>query len=205
MGQSETETIMAKRSQVDAKKTRQQILVDATRLFSTQGYSDTSISDICSASNITKGALFHHFKNKQSLFLEIWTNLQVEMDSEAREAAIAARSLSDPYSAFLAGCRVYLKYATRRDYQKIVLVDGPSVLGMKGWYEEDHDLGSQNVRAGVKYLSKKGIVAEANVEALAVMLQSALNGVGFALSREEEGVTPETVYSAFEAMVKSLR
>jgi AcrR family transcriptional regulator len=196
---------MARRSQVDAKKTRQQLLADAAHLFSTQGYSNTSVADICTASKTTKGALFHHFKSKQSLFLEIWTSLQVAMDAEAREAAIAARSLTDPYSAFLAGCRVYLKYATRRDYQKIVLIDGPSVLGMKGWYEEDHALGSQNVLAGVRYLAKKGIVAEGHVEALAVMLQSALNGVGFALSREEDGVTPEKVYSAFEAMVRSLR
>ena len=196
---------MAKRSQADAEKTRQQLLEEATTLFATKGYSETSISDICDAAQITKGALFHHFKSKQALFLEIWTNLQVSMDSEARRAAIAARSLSDPYSAFLAGCRTYLTYATRRDYQKIVLIDGPSILGMKGWYEQDHDLGSQNVLAGVRYLAKKGIVEEHRVRALAIMLQSALNGSGFALSREQDGITKETVYDAFETLVKSLR
>lgn len=196
---------MAKRSQADAEKTRQQLLEEATTLFATKGYSETSIADICDAAQITKGALFHHFKSKQALFLEIWTNLQVSMDSEARGAAIAARSLSDPYSAFLAGCRTYLTYATRRDYQKIVLIDGPSILGMKGWYEQDHDLGSQNVLAGVRYLAKKGIVEEHRVHPLAVMLQSALNGSGFALSREQDGITKETVYDAFETLVKSLR
>lgn len=196
---------MAKRSQIDAKKTRQQLIAEATDLFATKGYAETSISDICEAAQITKGALFHYFKSKQALFLEIWTELQIAMDSEARRAAIAARSLSDPYAAFLAGCRTYLSYATRRDYQKIVLIDGPSVLGMKGWYEQDHDLGSQNVLAGVRYLAKKGIVKEDRVKALAVMLQSALNGSGFALSREQAGITKEKVYDAFETLVKSLR
>ncbi|MEL8056283.1 MAG: TetR family transcriptional regulator [Pseudomonadota bacterium] len=196
---------MARRSKADAEKTREQLMDVATWLFESKGYADTSVNEICEALDITKGALFHHFKSKEGLFLAVWTRLQTEMDNEARAAAIAARSRTDPYSAFLAGCRVYLKYATRREYQKIVLVDGPAILGIQGWYERDHDLGTQNVHAGVRYLSKKGIVAEHRVDALAVMLQSALNGAGFALSREEEGVSAESVYDAFEQMVKALR
>ena len=196
---------MARRSKADAEKTREQLMDVATWLFESKGYADTSVNEICEALDITKGALFHHFKSKEGLFLAVWTRLQTEMDNEARAAAIAARSRTDPYSAFLAGCRVYLKHATRREYQKIVLVDGPAILGIQGWYERDHDLGTQNVHAGVRYLSKKGIVAEHRVDALAVMLQSALNGAGFALSREEEGVSAESVYDAFEQMVKALR
>ncbi len=196
---------MAKRSKIDAEKTRQDLIEAATRRFESNGYADTSIKDICDDLGITKGALFHHFRTKQELFLEAWTRLQVAMDSEARAAAIAARSLTDPYAAFLAGCHVYLKFATRRDYQKIVLIDGPAVLGLQGWYESDHDLGTQNVQAGIRYLAKKGIVAEQRVMPLAVMIQSALNGAGFALARRESDVTPEGVYDAFEAMVKSLR
>ena len=196
---------MAKRSRIDAKKTREDLIFAATKRFEQHGYAETSINDICKDIGITKGALFHHFKTKQDLFLEVWTRLQVAMDTEARAAAIAARSLTNPYSAFLAGCKVYLKFATRRDYQKIVLIDGPAILGMKGWYESDHDLGTQNVEAGVRYLAKKGIVAEHRVAPLAVMIQSALNGAGFALARKQSDVTADGIYDAFEAMVKSLR
>jgi len=196
---------MAKRTKADANQTREDLIQTASQLFEANGYANTSINDICDVLGITKGALFHHFKSKQDVFLETWTRLQVAMDQEARIAATAARSLDDPYSAFLAGCKVYLKYATRLDYQKIVLIDGPAILGLKGWYESDHDLGTQNVHAGMRYLAKKGIVREHRVDALAVMLQSALNGAGFALAREEKGVTAESVYDAFEVMVKSLR
>lgn len=196
---------MVKRSRADAEKTREDLIEAATKRFETHGYAEASINDICEDLGITKGALFHHFKTKKELFLEVWTRLQVAMDSAAREAAIAARSLTDPYSAFLAGCRVYLKFAMRRDYQKIVLVDGPAVLSIQGWYESDHDLGIQNVQAGIQYLAKKGIVAEHRVAPLAVMLLSALNGAGFALARNDENVTADGIYDAFEAMVKSLR
>ncbi|NQY41266.1 MAG: TetR family transcriptional regulator [Henriciella sp.] len=196
---------MGRRSKSDAEETRERLLAAAKERFTRDGYAATSINDICKDLDITKGALFHHFKSKQDLFTEIWTRLQVEMDQEARDAAVAARSLTDPYSAFLAGCRVYLEHAARRDYQTIVLVDGPSVMGLKGWYEQDHDLGSDNVGAGVRYLAKKGIVAEHRVKALAIMLQNALNGAGFALAREAEGITAEGVYDAFETLVKSIR
>ena len=196
---------MGRRSKSDAEDTRERLIGAARARFTQDGYADTSINDICEDLGITKGALFHHFKSKQDLFAEIWQRLQIEMDAEARDAAVEARSLTDPYSAFLAGCRVYLKYATRLEYQKIVLIDGPSVIGLQGWYEQDNDLGSENVRAGVRYLAKKGIVAEQRVDPLAIMLQNALNGAGFALARETEGLTAEGVYDAFESLVKSIR
>ncbi|MEL6692528.1 MAG: TetR family transcriptional regulator [Pseudomonadota bacterium] len=196
---------MGRRSKSDAEETRERLIAAAKDRFTRDGYAATSINDICNDLDITKGALFHHFKSKQDLFTEIWTRLQVDMDQEAREAAIAARSLSDPYSAFLAGCRIYLEHAARPDYQTIVLVDGPSVIGLKGWYEQDNDLGIANVRAGVRYLAKKGIVAEHRVSALAIMLQNALNGAGFALAREADDLTAEGVYDAFETLVKSIR
>jgi AcrR family transcriptional regulator len=196
---------MARRSRADAEKTREQLLDVATRLFGARGYADTSISDICAELDITKGALFHHFKTKDALFREVWTQVQMEMDAEAREAAIAARSLTDPYAAFMAGSRTYLKYVARQDFQQIVLIDGPYVLGLKGWYESDHDLGIQNVTAGVRYLSKKGLVAPENIEPISIMLQSALNGAGFALLRDKDGRSSEGFYRAFETLVKSLR
>ena len=196
---------MPRRSKADAEKTRERLIAVATHLFQKHGYADTSINQICAELGITKGALFHHFGSKEGLFLAVWTRLQTDMDAEARTAAIAARSLTDPYASLLAGCRTYLKYAVRADYQTVVLIDGPAVLGHQGWYEKDFDLGAQNMNAGMRYLAKKGIIDEARVRAFAVMLQSALNGAGFALARREPGVTVDGIYDAFEAMVKGLR
>lgn len=196
---------MVNRTKTDAGHTRDTLQDVASHLFATVGYADTSIDDICVRAGTTKGALFHHFKNKKALFEEVWTDLQVRLDEDAREQAIAARSLEDPYSAFLAGCRVYLKYVARSDYQRIVLVDGPAVLGTAGWYERDNDLGAKNVENGLKYLAKKGIVAWRRVPTLTVMVQSALNGSGFALSRGAPDITPESIMETFEALVRQLR
>ncbi|MEO0551032.1 MAG: TetR family transcriptional regulator [Pseudomonadota bacterium] len=196
---------MARSTKMGAEQTRDRLLSTAKTLFETKGYAETSVADISAAAGTTKGALFHHFSNKEALFREVWQDLQEEMDQKARKNAKAARSRTDPYAAFLAGCRVYLDYTTRADYQKIVLIDGPSVLGEPGWYESDHYIGGQNVRAGMRWIAKKGIISRDRVEPLAVMLRSALNGAGFSISRGTPGITADSVFDAFERLVRNLR
>ena len=196
---------MARRSRDQAEQTRARIVMEATSLFRDQGYAATSIDEICARSGITKGALFHHFKNKKALCLEIWTSLQMQMDAAAREAGIANVDKDDPYHAFLAGCRVYLEWTVRPDYQKIVLFDGPSVLGLETWHQLDYSLGLRNMQTGVGYLAKRGLISQDRVEAVAILLQGALNGVGFALRRTPPPITLDEAHAAFEALVRAIR
>ena len=195
---------MVKRTKEEAEKTRTLILREAKKLFQKQGYAETSVSQICENAEITKGALFHYFPNKEKLFEEVWTSLQLKMDQAARKAAIAARSKTDHYAAFLAGIGTYLKWATRRDYQQIVLIDGPSVLGMSGWYEADNHLGRDNTMAGMQWLARHGLVKPELAVPLAVLLHNALNGAGLAISRGRKGVTAENTLKAFEVMLKGM-
>lgn len=51
--------------------TRQRILACSLDLFSRRGYTNTGVSEICSASGISKGAFYHHFTSKQAVFLAI--------------------------------------------------------------------------------------------------------------------------------------
>ena len=195
---------MVKRTKEDAEQTRERILTTAKELFEKQGYSSTSVAQICDICDITKGALFHHFSTKDVLFKEIWTKLQLEMDQASREAAIAARSSTDHFAAFLAGIKTYLNWACRRDYQQIVLIDGPVVLGLAGWYEADDILGRENTMSGMRWLAKHGLIDEDLLEPFAVMFHNALNGAGFAISRGGTGINPEKTLEAFEIMLRSL-
>ena len=49
------------------KNAKEMILDIAFRLFLEKGYEATSISDIVSQSNLSKGAVYHHFKDKDAL------------------------------------------------------------------------------------------------------------------------------------------
>jgi AcrR family transcriptional regulator len=54
-----------------SEETRSKITESAIRLFSTRGYNDASVDDICKDAGISKGAFYHHFASKQALFLAL--------------------------------------------------------------------------------------------------------------------------------------
>ncbi len=196
---------MAKRTSAQAAETREAILAAARTLFTSDGYASTSLAVIVEKAGVSKGALFHHFDNKEHLFLEVWKLLQIEMDAAARQAAITSRSKTDPYAAFLAGCRVYLDWSARQDYQRIVLVDGPAVLGMARWHKLDFELGSETMTRATEYLSRQGHFPMHLARPAAIMLQGALNAVGFALSAETPDITPGQAFETFERLLRGLR
>lgn len=195
---------MPKRTSAQAAETREAILAAARTLFTTDGYAATSVAVIVARAGVTKGALFHHFDTKEHLFLEVWRLLQIEMDAAARDAAIANRSKTDPYAAFLAGCRVYLEWCARQDYQRIVLVDGPAVLGMERWHKLDFELGSETMARATEYLARQGHFPVSLAQSAAIMLQGALNAAGFALSAREPDITAEQAFETFERLLRGL-
>ena len=71
---------MARKTKRQAQETRQQIIDAALRLFTVQGVSATSLSDIAAAAGVTRGAIYWHFKNKVDLFTEACelTDLKIE-------------------------------------------------------------------------------------------------------------------------------
>ena len=70
-----------------AADTRRALVTSARRLFGQRGYTATSLDDICDRAGVTKGALYHHFRNKEDLFVEALE--QVEEDLVRAGAADA--------------------------------------------------------------------------------------------------------------------
>ena len=64
---------MAERQQRDGRTTdtRQLILKEAEKLYDAGGYDNISLQVIADHLNMSKAALFHHFKNKRELFYEM--------------------------------------------------------------------------------------------------------------------------------------
>ncbi|WP_291194948.1 TetR family transcriptional regulator [Hyphomonas sp.] len=196
---------MAKRTSAQAAETRETILRVAGELFAERGYQATSIADIASAAGATKGAVFHHFKSKDELFVEIWRQLQLDMDADARTAALAALDPADPFKAFLAGCRIYLDWASRPEYQRIVLLDGPSVLGLARWHEMEFEVGRASLVAGTKFIAAQGHFPKSLAVPAALMLQASINAAAFALTDGKLGITREQYLDTFERLLRGLR
>ncbi len=196
---------MVKRTVAQAAETRDTILRVAGELFARKGYRETTVTEIAEAAGATKGALFHHFASKEELFIEIWRKLQLDMDADARAAALAALDPADPFKAFLAGCRVYLDWASRIEYQRIVLLDGPSVLGLARWHEMEFEVGRASLVAGTKFIAAQGHFPKKLAVPAALMLQASINSAAFALTDGKLGITREEYLDTFERLLRGLR
>ncbi len=198
---------MSDESKNQAEETRGLLLRTARHLFGTQGYSETTIADICSKAALTKGAFFHYFPNKKAIFEEIWKTLETAMDNAAAaESRNFRQKTDDPYASFLAGCRIFLTHVSDPTFQQIVYIDGPAVLGNQTWMERDARLGMRNIGSGLKYLSQQGLIEDKNRYDLVVLIYGALQGIAKTLSHQERAskTTADSLFAAFEKLVRSL-
>jgi AcrR family transcriptional regulator len=126
---------MAKRGGTDVERrargdqTRRN-LVDAGRaLFVEKGFFDTSISDLVARSGVgTRGAFYHHFKDKAELFRAVFE--EVERDLTLRSLASPPQG-ADAWEVLSVGMRGFLESALEPEVQRVMLIDGPVVLGWR--------------------------------------------------------------------------
>ncbi|PBC79072.1 TetR family transcriptional regulator [Streptomyces sp. TLI_235] len=115
-----------RRSQADRSgATTRQIVAAATEHFGAAGYAATSIDDIARTAGLTKGAVYHHFDGKPALLRAVFAHAE---EQRARHLAEAAAGL-EPWAAVRAGCHAFLRGCLDPAARRILLLDGPAVLG----------------------------------------------------------------------------
>jgi AcrR family transcriptional regulator len=129
---------------------------------------------------ISRGALYHHFKNKESLFEAVLDNLEREL---AGAAAKAAAGVSDPVAALRAGCASFLTEAAKPEVRQIVLVDAHSVVGWRKWREIEERYGLGMLKQGLKAIAAGHDISDQAVELYAHILLAAMIEVAFLTSR----------------------
>ena len=109
-------------------------LVDvAEQLFTTHGYSATSLDAIVAGADVTKGALYHHFSGKQAIFEAAFERVESRASSGI---ARATEGHDDPWEKAQAGLRAFLEAVQEPAYRQVVISDGPSVLGHERFREQ---------------------------------------------------------------------
>ncbi|MEP7089165.1 MAG: TetR/AcrR family transcriptional regulator [Nocardioidaceae bacterium] len=122
------------RRQQYSASTRRALVDVATELFSRHGYAGTSLDEIVAGARVTKGALYHHFSGKQALFESVFDEVE---ERSAREIHRAVRGHLDPWEKALGGLRAFLAVLQQPDYRRIVISDGPAVLGYERCREQE--------------------------------------------------------------------
>jgi AcrR family transcriptional regulator len=106
------------------------IVASARGLFAKHGYHDVTIDQVAIGAGVAKGSVYYHFGSKLDLLDHLVDTLQQEI---ATAVAASARSAASSPGTLTAGVRAYLVLANRPAVRRIVLIDGPAVLGWKRW------------------------------------------------------------------------
>lgn len=124
---------VSRRQQYSASTKR--ALVDvATRLFTQQGYAATSLDQIVAGARVTKGALYHHFSGKQAVFEAAFEKIETDAAARIRKSLRGSR---DPWEKALIGLRAFLENVQDPAYQRIVIQEGPAILGYAKFREQE--------------------------------------------------------------------
>lgn len=184
-----------------AEVTRAKLLRRARRLFAARGYAGASTEDLVRTTGLTKGALYHHFGDKEGLFRAVVEHLEGEV---ADAVATATAAEADPWRRLETACRAYLDASLRPDIERILVLDAPSVLGWHQWCEIDKRYGVAMFDQTLRHAIDAGVVRAQSPETVAQVLLGALN-VAARVAASGGGEGEEEVWSAVARLLSGLR
>jgi AcrR family transcriptional regulator len=166
------------RRELYSEATRAALLDEATTLFAERGYTGTSLEDVASASQVTRGAVYHHFASKQALFEAV---LEVQ---EARVTAevLAAATAPDPWDAALLALDAYLAHCCDPVYGQLVWLEGPAALGWHRWRECEKNYSYGLVERFIRDLVEAGYIGDRAFGSLVQYAFWMLGGAGLAVA-----------------------
>jgi AcrR family transcriptional regulator len=130
------------------------ILAAARKLFASDGFDATSIDGIAAKAGVAKGAVYHHFESKEEIFTRVLEDVQAEI--AALPPPAATRAMKDPLDQIAAETLRYLLAATEPSHKRILLIDGPAVIGWKKWREIDDRFFGAGAKAAMMHVLGAG-------------------------------------------------
>jgi AcrR family transcriptional regulator len=166
-----------------SEATRAKLIRVGRGLFARRGYNDVSTEEIVRRAGVTRGALYHHFRDKRDLFGAVVEQIEQEVMQKVAETALAE---GDPWDQQSAAIGAYLDVCLEPAVQRIVLTDAPSVLGLAAWREIEAKYGLALVQAGLQSIMEAGYIEEQPIEPLAHLLLGALTEGGLLIGRSQD-------------------
>ncbi len=192
----------SRRSNRERSDTTRAAILDAARgLFVTRGYADTSTPDIVAAAGLTRGALYHHFEDKKALFRAV-----AEREAGAVAASIEQATSGDlsAREALKVGARAYFGAMREPGRIRLLLLDGPAVLGKQEMMAIDAANAQRTLEEGIAEAMAPATVSADRLSAMASLLSAAFDRA--ALDIADGGSTEiyaETIGTLIDRMVSA--
>ena len=168
-------------------QTRAALISAARRLFGAEGFADVGAERITREAGMTRGALYHQFAGKTDLFAAVLDQVEAEI-AQRVAGAVAGLDPADTTGMLLAGADAWLDASSEPDLQRIVLLDGPSVLGWDRWREIclRHTVGL--IAALIQDGIDRGSLPPQPVQALTHVLVGAVDEAALYIAQAQDGL-----------------
>jgi AcrR family transcriptional regulator len=176
------EASVARRVQY-AEATRRALLDAARELFAAEGYVDVSIDEICRRARVTKGALYHHFRDKRDLFRAVFEEVEREWADEL--AALVAEE-RDPLERIEIVGDAFLDACLDPARQRILLLDGPSLVAWEELRQIDAGRGFGLIATLLSDAMEAGRLERQPVGPLAHLMLGAMYEASLAIARDKD-------------------
>ena len=192
---------MAKRAEM-VEESKGKLVKAARRAFATKGYAAASMDDLTSDAGLTRGALYHNFGDKKGLLQAVIDQIDGEMLARMR---IAQAKAKNPWEAFLDEGVAYIEMALEPEIQRIMLLDGPAVLGDPSqWPNQTACL--RTTTETIETLIQNGTVKPVDAEAAARLVNgAALNAALWIAAADDPKAVFAKAVDAFRTLVAGLR
>ena len=183
------------------EENRVKLIAAARKAFAEKGFAAASMDELTADVGLTRGALYHNFRDKKGLLAAVVAEIDSEMAGRAQKSAADAEN---DWEGLLAEGAAYIQMALDPEVRRIVLLDGPAFLGDPSQWPSQNACLELTKQAVAKLISD-GTFKPVDVEAAARLLSgAALNAaLWVAASDEPEVVLPKAI-EAFQLMATGL-
>jgi AcrR family transcriptional regulator len=180
-------------------QTRAALVRAGRMLFGTRGFAATSVEDIAREARLTTGALYHHFPTKAAVFEAVFEQVHADLMEASLQAGARA---ADAIELLTAGFGVFLDKVLEPEVQRIVISDGPAVLGLTRFIELDERHAFEATVAALEIATEQGVLRVDDPQTLARLLLGTLTRAGLLIaSSAEPERTRDAVAGTLRAMI----
>ena len=198
-------------------QTRAALVAAGRRLFGDQGFRATSVDDVAREARVTTGALYHHFPTKTALFEAVFVQAHTDLmtaSAEAAKGASAEAAKGAPAQAangaphgigeLARGFEAFLDGVLQPDVQRILLIDGPAVLGLARYTELDERYAHAAIVHALTAAAEAGTIHVDDPETTTRLLLGALTRGAMLIANSADPVqTRHDVANSMRALLSS--
>lgn len=177
---------------------RARLIETARRLFVAHGYSGTSTPMIVAEAGVTRGALYHHFPDKQAIFRAV-------IEAESATVAECIEASDEPsipaLKRLLAGADAYIRAMQANGRVRLLLIEGPAVLEREEMRRIEGRNGDASLKIGLEEAMAEGALPRLPIETLVSLLSAMFERAAVDVA---EGMAPSNTLVVIQQILRGL-